>query len=128
MNKRVRVMQKYSKEGIMVSKNQRRMSIIEIHIQQDLPHSSNKESFNHDQEINRREDHDHPRCEFKRTTPQRISFTPRYVNLFYGHYFICTNFRHKHVDCRAYGRNVQTRNTYVAPTTLNVTNSTIMVT
>jgi hypothetical protein len=44
MKKRVRVMQKYSKEGIMVNKNQRRMSIIEIHLQQDLPHSSNKEA------------------------------------------------------------------------------------
>jgi hypothetical protein len=44
MKRRVRVMQKYSKEGIMVNKNQRRMNIIEIHIQQDLPHSSNKEA------------------------------------------------------------------------------------
>jgi hypothetical protein len=43
MNKRVRVMQKYSKEGIMVNKNQRRMSIIEIHLQQDLPHLGSKE-------------------------------------------------------------------------------------
>jgi predicted nucleic acid-binding Zn-ribbon protein len=42
MKKRVRVMQKYSKEGIMVNKNQRRMSIIEIHLQQDLPHSGTK--------------------------------------------------------------------------------------
>jgi hypothetical protein len=58
-------------------------------------------SFNHDQ----------PRQEFKRTTP----FTPRYVNFFYGHYFYCTNFGHKVADCRAYGRNVQARNTYVAP-------------
>jgi hypothetical protein len=37
-------MQKYSNEGIMVSKNQRRMSIIEIHLQQDLPHSGGKEA------------------------------------------------------------------------------------
>jgi hypothetical protein len=43
MKKRVRVMKKYSKEGIMVNKNQRRMSIIEIHLQQYLPHSSSKE-------------------------------------------------------------------------------------
>jgi hypothetical protein len=43
MKKRVRVMQKYSKEGIMVSKNQGRMSIIEIHIKKDLPHSGSKE-------------------------------------------------------------------------------------
>jgi hypothetical protein len=55
--------------------------------------------------------HDHPRQEFKRTTP----FTPRYVNLFYGHCFYCTNFGHKVADCRAYGRNVQARNAYVAP-------------
>jgi hypothetical protein len=44
MKKRERVMQKYSKEGIMVRKNQRIMSIIEIHLQQDPPHSSNKET------------------------------------------------------------------------------------
>jgi hypothetical protein len=44
MKKRVTFMQKYSKEEIMVSKNQRRMSIIEIHIQQDLPHSGGKEA------------------------------------------------------------------------------------
>jgi hypothetical protein len=41
MKKRVRVMQKYSKEEIM---NKRRMSIIEIHFQQYLPHSGNKEA------------------------------------------------------------------------------------
>ena len=44
MKKRVRVMKKYSKEGIRVSKNQIRMSIIEIHLQQDLPHLGNKEA------------------------------------------------------------------------------------
>jgi hypothetical protein len=44
MNKITSVIQNYSKEGIMVSKYQRRMSIIEIHLQQDLPHSTNKES------------------------------------------------------------------------------------
>jgi hypothetical protein len=60
-------------------------------------------------------DHDHPRKEFRRTTPQRISFTPRYVNFFYGHCFYCTNFGHKVADCRAYERNVQARNAYVAP-------------
>jgi hypothetical protein len=115
MKKRVRVMQKYSKEGIMVNKNQRRMSIIEIHLQQDLPHSGNKEASTIMKEIHRREDHDQPRQEFRRTTPQRRSFTPRYVNLFYGHCFYCTNFGHKVADCRAYGRNVQARNAYVAP-------------
>ena len=36
-------------------------------------------SFNHD--------HDQSRQKFRRTTPQRRSFTPRYENLFYGHYF-----------------------------------------
>jgi hypothetical protein len=70
---------------------------------------------NHDEGINRREDHDQPRKEFRRTTPQRTTFTPRYENFFYGHCFICTNFGHKAVDCRAYGRNVHTRNTYVDP-------------
>jgi hypothetical protein len=72
-------------------------------------------SFNQNEGINRREDHDQPRQEFRRTTPQRRSFTPRYVNLFYGHCFYCTNFGHKVADCRAYGRNVQARNAYVAP-------------
>jgi hypothetical protein len=64
-------------------------------------------SFNHD--------HDQSRKEFRRTTPQRRSFTPRYVNLFYGHCFYCTNFGHKVADCRDYKRNVQARNAYVAP-------------
>jgi chromosome segregation ATPase len=41
-------------------------------------------SFNHD--------HDQSRKKFRRTTPQRRSFTPRYENLFYGHCFYCTNF------------------------------------
>jgi hypothetical protein len=59
----------------------------------------------------RRINNDHPRKEFKRTTP----FTPRYVNLFYGHYFYCTNFGHKVADCRVYERSVQTRNACVAP-------------
>jgi hypothetical protein len=37
-------------------------------------------SFNHD--------HDQSRQKFRRTTPQRRSFTPRYANFFYGHCFI----------------------------------------
>ena len=37
-------------------------------------------SFNHD--------HDQSRKKFRRTTPQRTSITPRYENLFYGHFFI----------------------------------------
>jgi hypothetical protein len=49
--------------------------------------------------------------ELKRTTP----FTPRYVNLFYDHFFYCTNFGRKVADGRDYERNVQTINTYVAP-------------
>jgi hypothetical protein len=64
-------------------------------------------SFNHD--------HDQSRHNFRRTTPQRRSFTPRYVNLFYGHCFYCTNFGHKVADCRDYKINVRTRNAYVAP-------------
>jgi hypothetical protein len=63
--------------------------------------------FNHD--------HDQSKKKFRRTTPQKRSFTPRYENLFYAHCFYCTNFRHKIVDCRDYKRNVQTRNFYVAP-------------
>jgi hypothetical protein len=61
-------------------------------------------SYNHD--------HDQSRKKFISTTPQRISFTPRYANLFYGHCFYCTNFGHKVVDCRD-KRNVQERSAYV---------------
>jgi hypothetical protein len=43
MKKKVRVMQKYSNEGNMVSENQRRMSIIEICIERDLLHLGRKE-------------------------------------------------------------------------------------
>jgi hypothetical protein len=64
-------------------------------------------SFNHD--------HDQSRKKFRRTMPQRRSFTPRYANLFYGHCFYCTNFGHKVADCRDYKRNVQAINAYVAP-------------
>jgi hypothetical protein len=71
-------------------------------------------SFNHCEGNNQREDCDQPRQEFKRTTPQRRSFTPRYQNLFLGHCFTCTNFGHKVVDCKEYGRNVQARDGYVA--------------
>jgi hypothetical protein len=63
--------------------------------------------FNHD--------HDQSRKKFRRTTPQIRSFTPRYTNLFYGHFFYCTNFGHKVVDYRYYKRNVQAINAYVAP-------------
>ena len=35
--------------------------------------------------------------------------------MFYGHCFYCTNFGHKVADFKAYGRNVQERNYYVAP-------------
>ena len=64
-------------------------------------------SFNHD--------HDQSRKKFRRTTPQRRSFTPRYENLFYGHRFYCTNFIHKVADCRDYKINVQEINAYVSP-------------
>jgi hypothetical protein len=64
-------------------------------------------SFNHD--------HDQSRKNFRRTTPQRISFTPMYANLFYGHCFYFTNFGHKVADCRDYKRSVQAINDYVAP-------------
>jgi hypothetical protein len=64
-------------------------------------------SFNHD--------HDQSSKKFKRTTPQRRSFTPKYANLFYGHFFYCTNFGHKVADCMDYKINVQERSAYVAP-------------
>jgi hypothetical protein len=63
-------------------------------------------SFNHD--------HDQLRNKFKRTTPQRRSFAPRYENFFYDHCFYCTNFGHNVVDCRDYKRNVQARSAYLA--------------
>jgi hypothetical protein len=44
-------------------------------------------SFNHD--------HDQSGKKFKRTTPQKILFIPRYANLFYGYCFYCTKFGHK---------------------------------
>ena len=59
-------------------------------------------------------DHDHLGKKFRRTMPQRRSFTPKYANLFYGHFFYCTKFGHKVVDCRAHGRNVQASSAYVA--------------
>jgi hypothetical protein len=46
--------------------------------------------FNHD--------HDQSKKIFRRTTPQKRSFTPRYENLFYCHCFYCTNFGHKVAD------------------------------
>jgi hypothetical protein len=42
MKKIIRVWKKYSKEGIMVIHNQRKM--INIHLQEDPPHSSHKEA------------------------------------------------------------------------------------
>jgi hypothetical protein len=63
--------------------------------------------FNHD--------HDQSRNKFRRTTPKIRSFTPKYANLFYGHFFYCTNFGHKVAYCKDYKRNVQSRNAYVAP-------------
>jgi hypothetical protein len=68
-----------------------------------------QESFNQCEGNNQREDCHHPRKEFRRTTPQRISFTPKYQKLFLGYCFTCTNFGNEVVDCRAYGRNVQSR-------------------
>jgi hypothetical protein len=58
-------------------------------------------------------DHDQSRKKFIRTTPQIILFTPRYVNLFYGNCFYCTNFRHKVADYKDYKRNFQARSAYV---------------
>jgi hypothetical protein len=44
-------------------------------------------SFNHCERNNQREDLDQTRKNYRRTTPQGKSFTPRYVNLFFGHCF-----------------------------------------
>jgi hypothetical protein len=60
-------------------------------------------------------DHDQSRQKFKRTTPQRRLFTPRYANFFYGHCFYCTNFGHKVANCKDYKKNVQARSAYVSP-------------
>jgi hypothetical protein len=61
--------------------------------------------FNHD--------HNQSRKKFRRTTPQKRSFTPRYANLFYGYCFYYTNFGHKVADCKDYKRNFQERSAYV---------------
>jgi hypothetical protein len=74
-----------------------------------------QKGFNHCEGNNRKEYHDHPRNEYRTTTSQRISFTPRYQSLFYGYCFTCNKFGHKFVDCRAYGINGQERRVYVAP-------------
>jgi hypothetical protein len=58
-------------------------------------------------------DHDQSKKKFRRITLQRISFTPRYENLFYGHCFYCTNFGHKVTYSRDYKRNVQADHAYV---------------
>jgi hypothetical protein len=71
-------------------------------------------SFNHD--------HDHSRKKFRRTTPQRRSFTLRYASLFYGHCFYCTNFGHKVADCRHYKRMFKQEMPMWPHVTLNVTN------
>jgi hypothetical protein len=85
---------------------------------QEEDHRRNKyqiRPFAFKQQRNFNHDHDQPRHEFRRTAPKRRSFTPTYEKLFYGHCFICTNFGHNAIDCRAHGRNDQTRNVYVAP-------------
>jgi hypothetical protein len=71
-------------------------------------------TFNHCEGHNKREDHNQPMHELKRTTSQRISFTPSYQSFFYVYCFTCNKFGHKAVDCRTYGKNVQARNVYVA--------------
>jgi hypothetical protein len=88
MKKIERVMKKHSKEGIMVNQSLRKL----LKIQSSRRPSMFKpqRSFNHD--------HDQSKKKFRRTMPQRISFTPKYENLFYGHFFYCTNFGHRVVD------------------------------
>jgi hypothetical protein len=60
-------------------------------------------------------DYDQPSHDFRMTTSQRGSSTLRYQSVFYCYYFYCTNFRHKVVYYREYGRNVQSSSAYVAP-------------
>ena len=95
MKKIERVMQKYSKEGIMVNQNLRTSKKSSRRPSMFKP----QRSFNHD--------HDQSRQKFRRTMPQRRSFTPMYANLFYGNCFYCINFGHKVEDCRDYKRNVK---------------------
>jgi hypothetical protein len=96
-------MQKYSKEGIMV--NQKYKKTIEDTSSRIPSMFKPQSSFNHD--------HDQSKKKFRRTTPQRRSFTPRYENLFYIHCLYCTNFGHNVADCRDYKRNVQADRAYV---------------
>jgi hypothetical protein len=104
MKKIERVMQNYSKEGIMVNHNLRKL--LKIHLQEDHPCSSHKEAsimIMISQGKN------------SEGLPHNRSVTPRYANLFYGHCFYCTNFGHKVTNCRDYKRNVQARSAYVTP-------------
>jgi hypothetical protein len=71
--------------------------------------------FNYCERNNQSEDLDNPRNNYRRNTPEGKSFTPKYVNIFYAHCFYCTNFRHKVAYYRAYERNNQEINAYVAP-------------
>jgi hypothetical protein len=88
-------------------------NILEVQKTQEEDYRRRPSTFKPQRSLNH--DHDQSRKEFRRTTPQRRSFTPRYVNLFYGHCFYCTNFGHKVANCRAYERNVQERNAYMVP-------------
>jgi hypothetical protein len=71
-------------------------------------------SSNPDERNNKKKDHDHLRDEL-RSILERGSFSSQYQSFFYGYCFTCSNFRHKVVDCRAYGRNSLARDVYVAP-------------
>ena len=88
-------MQKYSKEGIMVNQNLRKL--LKIHIQGDHPCSSHKEA-----------------SIMIMITQDKNSEGLCPGMQIYGHCFYCTNFGHKVADCRDYKRNVQERSAYVA--------------
>jgi hypothetical protein len=98
-------MQKYLKEGITGHKKYKKT----------IEDTSSRRPFMFKPHRSFNYDHDQSRQKFRRTTPQRRSFTPGYANFFYGHCFYCTNFGHKVADCRDYKRNVQERSAYVDP-------------
>ena len=72
-------------------------------------------SLKHCEGNNQRKYHDKIRHDFKSTTSKRGALVPKYQSFFLGYCFNCTNFGHKILDCRAYGRNVQEINVYMAP-------------
>jgi hypothetical protein len=103
MKKIERVMQKYSKEGIMVNQNLRKL--LKIHLQEYHPCSSHKEASIM---IMIRQ-----RKNLEGLRHKEYHSLPGMKKLFYGHCFYCTNFGHKIANCKDYKRNVQVDRAYV---------------